>query len=322
MQKKFIQDLNERGLYIQNILAGPLVICDPPNIRDGIQLDPLQPGQVEDLSYYSQDTLARSIALNTAIKRGYAMVLSEEEYYEQIELEERRIEAESVEIQRRMGEAQASGNIFEAEKINITAGGNPHGDYSAEALLAQKNTMSNSDVWAAEYHAARAQGLVRTPQEFSEMVDSGRISLSSGGVNRGRRISLDETSQDQVSMTATRATIGMPGAYSYKNEDGSVVEKGEVYAAKRNLGNFNATGNLPGAVNIGVQDTPTPTYAAHPQNVRQAQFEEDYVDEVDLDQDDSSYEASKMNYNNEFSNSMNKQQQISRKSPYIGRQGR
>jgi hypothetical protein len=312
MQKRYIQEVNDKGLYIQNILAGPLVICDPPSIKDGIHLDPLQPGQVEDLSYYSQETLGRSIALNTAVKRGYVMILSEDEYYEQIELENRRIEAESLEIERQMGEAHAAGNVFEAEKINVTAGGNPHGDYSAEALLAQKNTISNSDIWAAEYRSAKEKGLVRTPIEFRELVDSGKISLASSGVKRGRRVSLDEIPQDQVSMTATKATVGMPGVYSHKNNDGFVSERGEVYAAKRSLGNFNATGNLPGATNIGVQDTPTPTYAAHPQNVRQAQ-EDDFVDEIDLDQDDSSYEASKMNYNNQFANT------ISRQSPYIGR---
>lgn len=317
MQRKIQQDMSERGLFIQNILAGPLVICDPPTIKDGIHLDPLQSGEVEDLSYYAPEVLGRSIALNTAIKKGYAMILSEDEYYEQIAIEEQRVIEESEEIQRKMGEAQASGNVFEAEKINLSAGGNPHGDYAAEALLAQKNTISNSDIWAAEFYNAKERGLVSTPAEFRELVDSGRILLSSSGVKRGTRVSLDEIPQDQISMTATKATIGMPVSYQHKNQNGDMEEKGDVYAAKRNLGNFNTTGNLPGATNIGVQDPQTPVYPSHPSNIRQANFEEDnFVDEVDLQEDDSSYESAKINYNNKFANT------ISRQSPYIRKPGR
>lgn len=308
----------DRGFFIQNILAGPLVICDPPHLKNGLYLDPLQPGETVDLSYYDQQTLVRSIALNNALRHGYAVTLSADEYYEQNEMESQRRIAQSIEMQKKMVVTEAANGIFEAEQINLSTAGNPHGDYSAEALLAQENNINSPQVWAAEYKKAKDQGLVRSPVEFQELVESGRIATQMG--NRGRRVSIaemrNEGAQDQINMTATRATIAMPGSYQVTN-DGQREEMGGVYTQRRQLTNFNATGNMVGAGDIGVEDSPTPAYSGHPGMQKNAYaqnnaYTEDFVEDIDLEQEEAEYDRNYVAQNNQIA------ERLAPRSPYLG----
>lgn len=306
----------ERTLFIQNVLPGPLVICDPPSIKNGLYLDPLQPGETVELSFYDPQMLSRSIALNNALRNGYAISLSENEFYEQRQMAEQRQIAEMRELQNKIAKTETDGNIFEAEQINLATAGNPHGDGAAEALLAQKNTMNDQRVWAAEYRKAREQGIVSNPVEFKELVESGRLSTSLG--QRGRRVSMAEMqnigAQDQLNMTATKATIAMPGSYNVKNADGETDELGGVYTQRRQLTNFNATGTMVGATTIGVEDSATPTYSGHPVMQRNSQMEDSFVENVDINQDDNIYEQEYMAQNNQVAERL----AVRPQSPYIG----
>ena len=308
------------GFYIQNILAGPLVICDPPHLKTGLHLDPIQPGEVIELSYYDSSVLARSAALNNAIRLGYAERLSPEEYDEQLYLNEQKQIEQMQEIKRKIADAEVAGHgTFEAEQINLATAGNPHGDYSAEALLAQKDTMNDQAAWVSEYRAAKAQGLVRSPGEFTELVNSGRIATRLA--NRGRKVSLSDmhnfNSQDQIQMTKTSATIGMPGAYNERQDDGSVQERGGVYTEKRALTNFNSTGRLAGAVNQYVEEAPNGTYADQrpmPKraNVSHPGHEESLVEDIDLEDDDNAYEQKKQALESDAV------ERYTPRSPYLG----
>jgi len=304
---------NTQGVFIQNVLPGPLVMCDPPFLKNGLYLDPLQPGEVIDLSYYDPQILSRSIALNNAIKNGYAEVLSENEYYTQIELAEQRQIAQTQELQQRIVAAEAAGNTFEAEQINLATAGNPHGDYSAEALLAQKNTVNDHKVWAIEYHKAKAAGQVRDPIEFKELVESGRINTQINA--RGRRVSLEMQnfgSQDQLTMTSTKATIAMPGAYTVQNTDGTKQEMGGVFTEKRGLTNFNATGTIVGANTMGVEDAPSNVYSGHPMNRSAQSANELMAEEVDINQDEDEYEQDLVLQRQQVAD------RLAPRSPYVG----
>ena len=301
------------GFYIQNILPGPLVICDPPNLRQtGLYLDPIQPGEIADLSYYDPQALARSMALNNALRHGYAMRLSPQEYEQQCYLNDQRQERDAQEIQRQMVAAEAAGTTFEAEQINLATAGNPHGDYSSEALLSQKGSAKDSDNWVVEYHKALADGIVSDPVQFKELVESGRIHTQMS--NRGRRVSVaqmhDFGNQDQVQMTATEATIAMPGSYKQGDE-----ERGGVYTQKRALTNFNATGQIVGGTNQYVDDAPEGVYASkaprNPGNLPHPGHEESLVEEVDLKTDDNAYAQQKRNMESEVA------QKYAPQSPYL-----
>jgi hypothetical protein len=58
---------SSNAFYIQNVLPGQLVICDPLHIRDGLHLNPLLSGEIMNLSYYEKSVLARSLALQDAL---------------------------------------------------------------------------------------------------------------------------------------------------------------------------------------------------------------------------------------------------------------
>lgn len=311
MQKRYNsrQIDNSDGFFIQNILPGPLVICDPPSTKEGLYLDALQPGETADLSYYDAATLNKSRALNNALRNGFAVTLSENEYYQQMDIaEQRQIQANEV-LQQQVSEAHAAGSVFEAEQINLATAGNVHGDTSAEALLAQKNTLSNPQNWADNYAAAKAQGLVNDPITFQQLVESGKISFQTATGNRGRRVSLAEmqnvNAQDQMTMTATQATIAMPGSYNVQGQDGRPEERGGVYTQKRDLGNWNANASLPGANRMGVIDTENAVYPG--------QQDDGFVEDVDLSQDDAAYNQQTMQQQQQVA------QQLGNKGPYVGR---
>jgi len=305
------RQFNNQGFYIQNILAGPLVICDPPHIKNGLYLDPLQPGEVVSLSYYEPETLGHSLALNNALVKGYAISLTEEEYYEQIAIAEQRQIEQNQEMKRKIVESEAAGNIFEAEQINLASAGNPHGDYSTEALLAQKNGMHDQKAWRDKYQEAKAQGLVRDPLEFKELIESGKLAIQSG--YRGKRVSLTEMqnigAQDQINMTTTKATIAMPGSYQDVNNSMEREERGGVYTEKRQLTNFNSTGSLVGST-AGIVDSPTPSYSTHPNMQKQASDEE--IENVDINQEDDEYEQQYRTKSQQIA------ERLTPKSPYLG----
>lgn len=307
------QQIETKGFYIQNILGGPLVICDPPHLN-GLYLDPLQPGETKDLTYYDPSILSRSIALNNALSVGYAIALDENEYNQQRHLAKQKQIAQHQEMKQKMAETAAAGGVFEAEQINLATAGNPHGDYAAEALMAQENSINNPEVWASEYRKAKMQGLVSGPIEFKELVESGRLSTQMG--SRGKRVSVAEMqnadAQDQINMTATRATIAMPGSYEVTDNNGEPQEMGGVYTQRRELTNFNATGSMVGA-EMGIIDSPTPAYSTHPMMQKNAQiYDDSFVEEIDIDQEDDEYEAQYRSQSSQVAEKLNA------RSPYIG----
>ncbi len=325
MRKNINKLANENsGFYIQNILAGPLIICDPPHIKDGLYLDPIQPGEAIDLTYYDTNMLAGSKALNNALSNGFAIVLDAEEYDRQIYLAEQKEIEQNQEINRKIVEAEAADTIFEAEQINLLSAGNPHGNYAAEALLAQRDSINNPKVWAAEYQKAREQGLVRDPIEFKDLVESGRINPQMS--KRGRRIAGSEADNfnevNQINMTATKATIAMPGSQKMTNNTEDQEEIGEIHAQKRNLSNFNSTGSLTGS-QMNIIDSPSPTYSTHPnmrktasENAVSEDFSEDFIENIDIDQDEKEYDINLKTQNNQVS------KRLVAHSPYIGRKPR
>jgi len=180
--------------------------------------------------------------------------------------------------------AEANGDVFEAESINLASAGNPHGDYSAEALLAQQNVES-MDGWAQSYEDALNDGIVRTPQEFAEKVDRGELSIGGRTGGRGRKISLANNMTDQITMTKTQATVGVPSEYQGLSMSGEVERHGEIVAQKRNMSNFNT-------MNTGMP------------------VDESFVESIDLEQDESQYE---MNKRMKYEGVANQQKMINRR---------
>ena len=292
----------QKGFYIQNILEGPLVICDPPSLKNGLYLDPMNPGEARDLSSYDTQTLQRSAALNNAIRNGYVVVLDEEEYYEQLEIMEAIQREQQEEIERQIVAAEAAGTVFEAEQINLASAGNPHANPAAEALAAQKSGKREKKEWAEAYRYAKDQGLVNSPFEFQELVKKG--GFVTGNNRRGRKMSLAEMQNlgvpNQTTMTATKASVAVPGSYHVRGEDGKMEEKGGVYTRKQNLGNFSATGVIEGA-----EDSSTNAYPGHPDNMKKFannhEEAEEFVEEVDLEQSDEEYERQAKSKKNQVS---------------------
>lgn len=293
LKKNLVKITEETGaLYAQNILPGPLVICDSPNLKNGLYLsEPIYPGGVLDLNSYGPEIISRSPALNKAISEGYLDLLTEEDYLIQQRIADERLELQQEEIEKNRVIAEAAGNTYEAEQINLSSTGNAHGNYSTEAILAQQNVAKENKSWVADYKKAKASGLVSGPIEFKELVDSGKLSTRIASGNRGRKISLDDYEQDQIAMTSTRATIANPG-----NEN-------EINVEKRKLTNFNRTGNLVGAKSIGVIDPENDVYVD----------DDGMMEEVDLNQSDEEY-GNQISIKN---NSVSKR--LSNRPPYLGK---
>lgn len=292
LKRNLMKITEETGeLYAQNILPGPLVICDSPTLKNGLFLqDPVYPGEILDLNSYGMEIISRSPALNKAISEGYLDLLNEEEYLIQCRIADERLELQQEEIDKNRVITEAAGNSYEAEQINLSSAGNSHGNYSTEAILSQQNVAKENKSWVAEYRQAKAQGLVSDPIEFKELVDSGKLYAKAASGNRGRKVSLDDYEQDQLTMTSTRATIANPGSGN------------ETTVEKRKLTNFNKTGVLTGAKTIGVIDPENEVYA-----------DDGIIDEIDLDQPDEEY----VNQLSVKNNSVAKR--LSNKSPYLGK---
>ena len=276
------------GFYIQNVLGGPLAITDRG--KDGLYVDPIPAGGVLDLTYEDPRTIMRSGGLRIAFMRGYIQRLSEDEFRDQEQQMYDTADLEDEERQMKM--MDVGGDVLEVEEVNLARGGRAHGGGSGRDIQQVENLLNNPRKYAEvfkKYH----QELGVDPFEFRAMVESGQIAMSPSGT-RGRRISMDEfaDTQDQLKMTRTHATVADVQSVASKEDERDQFgdEKGVNVPRKGRMSSYAARDTKW----VGEQ----PERTARPAR-RSAAKEEILVEEVDLNSEDSDWDAEERMRQNE-----------------------
>jgi hypothetical protein len=186
-----------------------------------------------------------------------------------------------VAAERQMTMMEVGGDVMEVEEVNLARGGRAHGSSSGRDALQAENLLNNPRKYAEvfkKYH----EELGVDPFEFRAMVESGQIAMSPSGT-RGRRISMDEfaETQDQLKMTRTHATVADVQSVASKEDERDEFgdNKGINVPKKGRMSSFAARE----AKWVGEQ----PERPAR----RQAAREEVVVEEVDLNSEDSEWDA-------------------------------
>lgn len=172
----FLSELRQDDfeLYVQNILPGPLVLPDLNNLT-------LQKWETADLSVEDRDVLLVSKSLRIAVKKGFLRLLTAEEYEEQTDLYEERIDDE---YDDHLEEVEtASGLRLDAEVIDLSSSSRAKGKTASKTLKTNnvRDTLNNPEYYAKKYKEAVEQYGVTSPEEFSEMIENNEIPIGKIG---------------------------------------------------------------------------------------------------------------------------------------------
>ena len=277
--QQFVDEYAEEGFYIQNMMPGPLFINDKRSnlvnaagMPAGLKIL-LEGHEVTDLSGEDPNMLKRSPALRQAVREGFIIILSYDQYLAALDRHEKAKRAEERDRRKRL--IEIDGALVEAEDINLAAG-----DARGNNSIDTSQMINNPATYAKLAAQARANGIDEV--EFQKMVENGDIQGGMASARFGRKISLDEIPEapSQIEMTRSRATVTQAPMDGFRTS-----------TAKMAMGNFNTQGSIPGYNGQYAQGQPSQQVVQQQRVIRgSGAQEETVVEDVDLSMDDTSWD--------------------------------
>ncbi len=303
-----VEDFADEGFYIQNMMPGPLFINDKRSnlvnaagMAAGLKVL-LEGHEVADLSGEDPAMLRRSPALRQAIRDGFVIVLSYQEYLGALAEFERNKRKE--ERERRKKIIEIDGALVEAEDINLASG-----DSRGSASIDPSQQINDPRTYARVAAQARQAGV--NGYDFEKMVENGEI--QGGGSGKfGRSIPVNQVAPEQMAPPPPQYRNAAPSQIEM-TESHPVVSRatagGYTEQLRTRPGNFNTTGRMPGYEG----DYAEPVRVQQQRVIRGGgASEETIVEDCDLAMDDSSWEAMENSRNGAVNPAMGGARPISR----------